>query len=345
MTKLSYRQQIHELRFQKGIKFDLISTNDARKFLEESTYYFKATCYLKNFKKNSFNKYDNVDFALVKDISIIDSNLRKNIMEISCNVEHQIKSLILHDMTNDTNNDGYSIVEEFDDFLNNEHVAEGRTYRYKSIIERSLKNIRHSTIEDYEYKLSSKYDPRVHRYHGTPCPSFPVWVLVEKLSYGGLYDFIRFYISKRKYNYTRYEKLEKYMFMTKKLRDAAAHNRPILHNVGNDNICPMLSSISADVENAFNELNLTNNLRQKSDNLRLLKRVYLHDIFCLLLLIDLYCDKDNRKINMKIFKKFIRRVDLNQELYKNKTDMKNVFNFIKQIYFTMNTHSYIERNS
>lgn len=70
----------------KGVKFELTSIQDARKYLEENNNYFKLVSYRKNFSKyeqgNNKGKYINLDFKMLEDLSIIDMRLRKTMLSI-----------------------------------------------------------------------------------------------------------------------------------------------------------------------------------------------------------------------------------------------------------------------
>ena len=54
----------------KGIKFELINKEDAKKYLEENNNYFKLVSYRKNFPKyengDNKGKYINLDFEMLK---------------------------------------------------------------------------------------------------------------------------------------------------------------------------------------------------------------------------------------------------------------------------------------
>ena len=62
---------------EKGVKFELISKEEAKKYLKENNNYFKLVSYRKNFQKyeNGSNKgkYIDLDFKMLMDLSIIDT--------------------------------------------------------------------------------------------------------------------------------------------------------------------------------------------------------------------------------------------------------------------------------
>lgn len=88
--KLSIPGQIDHMK-SKGIMFEKMSEADAKRFLENSNYYFKLKAYCKNYSKNADGKYTGLDFAYLVDLSTIDLHLRKFIIKVSLDVEHFLK--------------------------------------------------------------------------------------------------------------------------------------------------------------------------------------------------------------------------------------------------------------
>ena len=61
---------------EKGIKFNIISEDEAKKFLKESNYYMKLASYRTNYSKYGDNskkkgQYINLEFAYLKELSTI----------------------------------------------------------------------------------------------------------------------------------------------------------------------------------------------------------------------------------------------------------------------------------
>ena len=50
-----------------GVKFNIVTEEDAREFLLDSTYYFKLKAFQKNYNKKQNGDYINLEFAYLKD--------------------------------------------------------------------------------------------------------------------------------------------------------------------------------------------------------------------------------------------------------------------------------------
>lgn len=187
----------------KGIKFELINKEDAKKYLEENNNYFKLVSYRKNFPKyeNGENKgkYINLDFEMLKDLSIIDMRIRKTMLSIVLDLEHYAKVKLLSVIEN-TTKDGYTIVEEYIQDLKSKNE-----YEY---LENELNKNKTGT---YCGELVKKYQDE-----------YPVWVFLEIIPFGRLIKFYRFVADKLQ---DRVMMDESYMLMdVRELRNACAHN-------------------------------------------------------------------------------------------------------------------------
>ena len=76
--KLSIDEQVEDLK-EKGVTFNIINEEEAKKFLRYNNYYFKLKSYAGNYTMNPKNdKYVNLDFAYLVELSKIDMYLRKS---------------------------------------------------------------------------------------------------------------------------------------------------------------------------------------------------------------------------------------------------------------------------
>lgn len=189
---------------EKGITFDLISEQAAINYMAKNNYYFKLTSYRKNFKKVD-GKYQNLDFEYLIDLANIDATLRRFIFNTTLNLEHALKTWVLNHITNDPNEDGYTIV---DDFKNQNASAYNGAYGY---MKQSY----------YSQDLFKKHRDDV-----------AIWVLVGFMSFGQLTQFIEFYATRN--NSREIERIGKIMRYAKNMRNITAHANPLLVNLFNN---------------------------------------------------------------------------------------------------------------
>ena len=184
----------------KGITFNFISEHEAIKVLQSNNYLFKLMSYRTNFNKKN-GKYENLDFAMLSDLATIDMALRYLILKMSLDYEHAVKVKILDLITLDDSENGYAVVEKFkNESPKSYHIA-------------------------LNYLQKNNYQQVFYRKHNE---NIAVWSLLEILPFGSLSFFIEFY-----YKLTNYSQL-KYAFhltkLSKNLRNAFAHNNPLLLN-------------------------------------------------------------------------------------------------------------------
>ena len=194
----------------KGVKFELINRENAKKYLEENNNYFKLVSYRKNFPKyqngENYGKYIGLDFKMLMDLSIIDMRIRKTMLSIVLDVEHYAKVKLLFKIENGSK-DGYTIVEEYMQDLKSKNE-----YEY---LESELNKNKTGT---YCGDLVTKYDGE-----------YPIWVFVEIVPFGRLIKFYRFIAEKLK---DKKMINESYMLMdVRELRNACAHNNCIINDL------------------------------------------------------------------------------------------------------------------
>lgn len=89
MSHYGLDEQIDHLR-HSGISFEIMSESDARRFLNENTYYFKIKAYRHNYKRDENGRYS-CDFAHLVELSRIDISLSRLCLDHCLAIEHALK--------------------------------------------------------------------------------------------------------------------------------------------------------------------------------------------------------------------------------------------------------------
>lgn len=213
--QLTPHQQIEHLK-SKGVRFDLISEEEAEKYLIQNNNYFKLRAYRKNFEKyqdgDLEGQYINLDFEMLKDLAIIDMRLRYSLLLLALDVEHFEKVKLLK-IISESGDDGYQIVDSY--FKDLQSQNNGQPYN------NILNEIDRNQNSHYCKSLIAKYkvDP----------PSYPVWVFVEIISFGAFIHFLDFSA-----DYLQNKSLKEDFYLlraVKTLRNAAAHNNCLINDL------------------------------------------------------------------------------------------------------------------
>ena len=213
---LSTEGQINHL-ISKGVKFNIVSIEEATAYLKENNNYFKLRAYRKNFPKHpdgeQVGKYINLDFAQLKDLSIIDMRLRYTLMQMALDIEHFAKVNLLR-AVEDSDDDGYQIVEDYIESLKETDQANG-THRYETLQNELDRN-----------KENPYCGGIIQKYVGC----YPVWAFSEIIPLGTFIHFYRFCAE----SLNRQDMKDGYYLLKdiKELRNAAAHSNCILHDLG-----------------------------------------------------------------------------------------------------------------
>lgn len=234
----------------KGVSFNFVSEDDAIKRLRESTYYFKMSVFRKNFRKDQNGKYIGLDFASLNDLGILDMRFRNILLEASLDLEHAIKTSILANITLDTNEDGYSIVKDFFEtsFLNKDEILSKISKR-----------------GNYLFPVYKKHNE-----------TLSVWVLFELLSFGQFGEFLEFYYKRVTLNKSRYAVPSRLFRYAKNVRNAAAHNNPLIINLTRGDIV----SVPDEIAQLRRRIGLKNSISNKQRMIDILSLFHLHSIFC-----------------------------------------------------------------
>lgn len=183
---------------EKGITFKIVSESNAKEFLKQNNYYMKLAAYRTNYGKIN-DKYKNLDFAYLQDLSIIDMRLRYIIIDMCLDIEHYIKLTLLNKIETNPMEDGYEIIKKF--------IAKD---------ERILKKINSHKSSEYSGELIKKY-----------YPYFPAWVFVELISFGDLTYLCDVY--RKVYDDEIMD--NKFMNVIRDIRNASAHSNCIINKL------------------------------------------------------------------------------------------------------------------
>ena len=199
--KLTIDEQIADLK-KKGVIFNIMDEDEAKKFLRYNNYYFKLKSYASNYPINpKNNKYVNLEFAYLVELSKIDMYFRKIILGMCLDLEHVLKTRMLYDITCNVKEDGYTIVKKYFFAYPStkiEITQKANSYNFTS-------NLAEKHIDDEEYS---------------------VWNLVEVLSFGKFVELYTLYYQEYKTpNYSDYLQSIKF------LRNAAAHSNCLLSSI------------------------------------------------------------------------------------------------------------------
>lgn len=297
---------------EKNIKFEKCTEVDAEKYLKENNNYYNVTAYKNNFVKYQCGeltgKYIDLDFAYLKDLSIIDYRTRLVLFKMIIDIEHYLKIRILNIIEEILEEDGYNIVNLYleKDFNDSKYPK------------RVHDSIRKKVTNEYYQKIFSKYDLD----KDTKIENIPIWEFLEIITFGELINFFDFYTNKYQLEDN------KYVFILRevnKLRNAVAHNSCVLSELDKkDNyhrpdtlIVNYLIGCDIGKENRNNKLS----------NSRIRQITYTLYMF------DIIVSSEGVKNNVKhdITKLFYGRIILNGKYYTNNELLKSIYSYFDKI--------------
>lgn len=322
--KLTVDEQIKYLKI-KGITFTSIDEEKAKEFLSNNTYYYKLTSYRKNFEPTSDKKYSSIDFSILNDLAIIDMHLRYLLFKLSLDIEHTLKSLLISLITS-SDEDGYTIVDEFDNFEYQKYSQ--KIDRNPRIVDKDSAKAKYTSVQknilrecydknDYNYDLLDKRKSK---------PS--IWVLIEMMSYGYLVKFINFYCKENKFGSSKLNVSNDYLIMSKRIRDASAHSRPIIINIVNNSNSSKLKVTLLFKNYLISKGIPATNVHKYMTNLKL------HDLGTLFYLHDYYIKSPRmREERKKEMQSLLRRAIYKGKQYPPESELGNIFRIFARLVF------------
>ncbi len=223
---LTPKEQVAHLK-SKGVRFSLMSEEEAVGYLAENNNYFRLRSYRTGFSKVDFGsrqgQYANLDFKMLVDLSIVDMLLRNEMLPMALDIEHFAKVRLLGRIEQ-AGEDGYSVVR---DFL----ASYDRVGPTGGIINRTKVEIARGESSPYVAGVLAKY----------PDFGFPVWVFLELVAFGTFIYFYRFCAER----FNDKAMLDEFYILqsVKCLRNACAHNNCVLNDMSSGR--PMFKPRSA----------------------------------------------------------------------------------------------------
>ena len=298
----------------KNIKFNYISENDALKYLKSNNNYYNLTSYKHNFEKYMFDgrfvdKYIDLDFAYLKDLSIIDYRVRLVLFKMIINIEHYLKMKILNTIENIDEEDGYRIVNLYLD----------KDFNSDKFPKKLHNSIFKKVGSEYYQKIFSKYDIDKDK----KLENIPIWEFLEIITFGELVNFYEFYT--KEYG-LREERKDVYILRDiVKLRNAVAHNSCILSDLGNKN---NNYPISYKIINFLESCDVGKEMRiKKLSNSRIKQITYTLYMFNKIVTSDGIKENVINEINDL----FYNRIIYHKEYYNNNELLKSVYSYFEKI--------------
>ena len=298
----------------KNIKFEYISESDALKYLKDNNNYYNLTSYKHNFEKYMFDgkfidKYIDLDFAYLKDLSIIDYRVRLVLFKMIINIEYYLKMKILNTIENIDEEDGYRIVNLY---LDNDFNSDKFPKKLHNSIFKKVGS-------EYYQKIFSKYDIDKDK----KLENIPIWEFLEIITFGELVNFYDFYTTE--YG-LREENKDVYILRDiVKLRNAVAHNSCILSDlVSKTNNYP----VPYKVANYLKDCGVVKETRNKKmSNSRIRQITYTLYMFNEIVTSDGIKENVRKDIN----ELFYERIIYHKEYYTNNELLKSVYSFFDKI--------------
>lgn len=210
----------------KGIQFTITTDEDAKKHLCAHNNYFKLTSYRKNYSKRTSGtkagQYINLEFAYLRELARIDTEIRHILLDMTLDIEHFLKVALIkavEDRKGIDGEDGYKVVSDFLMDEGNESLSE----RASNVSHRTgsfSRKVSQNRNNPYCGGLAARYNQEM-----------PVWAFVELISFGDLKELVQYYASRT--NWTVPVDLQS-LDRVRQIRNACAHGNGIINDLRPD---------------------------------------------------------------------------------------------------------------
>lgn len=299
----------------KNIKFEKISEEEALVYLRNNNNYYNVTSYKNNFLRypSPAGKYEglyqDLDFAYLIDLSIIDYRVRLILFKMIVDIEHYLKIRILNAIENIDIEDGYRIVNMYLD----------KDFTDEKFPKKLHNNIFKKLGSEYYQKIFSKYDFNKDE----KLENIPIWEFLEIITFGELVNFYELFTNE----YNLKEEIKNVYILRDivKLRNAVAHNTCVLSELDKkDNSY----SASYKVINFLKECNVGKEMRNnKLSNSRIRQITYTLYMFNIVVTSDGVKENIRNDINNLFYERIIRH----KYYYNNNELLKSIYFYFDKI--------------
>lgn len=301
--KLTADEQIARLK-ARGVTFEVCSETDAKRILEQESYWFKIAAYRALYDKqvegNRVGSYINLDFAYLADLAAMDKELRRTLLPMTLDVEHYAISQVERIISEREDEDGYSIVADYWNSLTDDE-----------------RNYRTSEIKRLEYDYYCSELIRSYK------DDMPAWVFMELLTFGAFIDFYLFCAKRWQDNKMRQAHYA--LRAVKSARNAYAHSSCIISNFRRQG---KYFKTNADVANALEKAGISKQARTKR-----MKNASLQQVAILMFAYSRFVTgSDDRKHAKAALQKLQDRIDKHKEYYTANNAINSTFDFLKKVF-------------
>lgn len=302
--KLTVEEQIEHLK-SKGVTFDLCDEGEAARILSEQDHYFRLAAYRVLFPKRVGGAHDGeyagLDFGHLVDLAGIDQELRGFLLPLTLDVESAAKTKLVERITQDPEEDGYSV---FADYLAN--LNHDERIRRKGEISRL-------EYDAYLGSLARKY----------PIGDMPAWVFLELSSFGAFASFYLFCANR----WDDAEMKDDHYLLRRanSLRNAAAHSSAIINGLGISSDTP--TRYPASVASALGSAGFSKRLRRsKMRNPRVLQMTVLAYAYAH------FAPQEGQVKAYRGFLSFKQRAERNSDWYSGNTTVGSAYDFLSKVF-------------